>query len=151
MLMEPAFPTYLHNRHHRIPVLTGYNRGEMKMFSRMGGGMLPKTLAEYDAFAARYGGKEAEFRALCPVSTDEDVQELFQSAAFDWHGCGDCTSLARCRHGRGEPAICMSLIPASPARTTPGRSTAASCSLPMTRWHAAGVRLRASTMTSPGR
>lgn len=88
MLMEPAFPTYLHNRHHRIPVLTGYNRGEMKMFSRMGGGMLPKTLAEYDAFAARYGGKEAEFRALCPVSTDEDVQELFQSAAFDGMAAG---------------------------------------------------------------
>lgn len=80
VLFEPAFQAYLRNAHHRIPILTGYTRGESGMFSR--GKNVPATMAEYDAFAKQYGEHEAQFRAACPVETDEDVKKLFASDAL---------------------------------------------------------------------
>ncbi len=80
LLPEAAFDAYCHDAHHRIPILTGYNRGETRAFMRRDG--LPRTMAEYDVFAARYGAQEARFRALCPVTTDAEVEALFQNEAF---------------------------------------------------------------------
>ena len=80
LLFETAFDAYLHNSHHRVPVLTGYNRGEIRGFMRRGG--LPNTVEQYDEFAHRYGEHEEKFRSLCPVTTDADVEELFSGDAF---------------------------------------------------------------------
>ena len=80
LLMRDAFDAYVHDEHHRVPVLTGYNRGETRAFMRRDG--LPRTVPQFDEFAARYGEHADEFRALCGVKSDSDVEALFSSDAF---------------------------------------------------------------------
>ena len=80
LLFRDAFDAYMHDEHHRVPVLTGYNRGEVRAFMR--GDLLPHTKQQFEEFAARYGDRADEFRALCRVETDEDAKALFASDAF---------------------------------------------------------------------
>ncbi len=80
LLTEGAFEAYVNDNHHRIPVLTGYNRGETRAFMRRG--FLPDTLEKYNEFAAHYGEYEEEFRSRFPVTCDEDVAALFSSDSF---------------------------------------------------------------------
>lgn len=80
LLPEAAFVAYLHDNHHRVPVLTGYNRGETGGFMRRDS--LPRTVTEFDSFTKRYGVHEDVFRSLCGVFCDPDVEALFSSDAF---------------------------------------------------------------------
>lgn len=80
LLLETEFDAYLHDNHHRVPVLTGYNRGETQAF--MNSDSLPRTIEQYNELAHRYGEHEKEFHALCSVSADADVEALFSGDSF---------------------------------------------------------------------
>ncbi len=80
LLLRDAFDAYVHDEHRRVPVLTGYNRGETRAFMRRD--LLPRTLEQYNEFAARYGKYEEAFRSVCGVASDGDVERLFDSDAF---------------------------------------------------------------------
>jgi len=64
-----------------IPVIFGYNAGEMKMFNRMMGG-LPQTVAEFETYAEAFGDKKAEFLAAADVKNDDNVKALFATDAY---------------------------------------------------------------------
>ena len=80
LLKRGAFDAYVRGEHHRVPVLTGYNRGETRAFMRRDS--LPYTKAEFEEFADRYGGHADAFRALAGVASDEDAEALFSGDAF---------------------------------------------------------------------
>lgn len=57
-----------------IPVIAGYNRGEVSMFPKQ-----PRTLKTLEESAKVYGDDCEEFLRLCDVNTDEEVEALYQS------------------------------------------------------------------------
>lgn len=81
LLTETAFEAYLHNHHHNVPVLAGYNRGETEMFAAIFGS-IPGNLKELDTYADAFGEKKAEFLQLCDVKEDKEIKPLFLSDAM---------------------------------------------------------------------
>lgn len=81
LLTETAFESYIHNHHHRVPVLAGYNRGETEMFASLFG-TVPKNMKELEAYADAFGEKKNEFLELCNVKDDKEIKSLFLSDAM---------------------------------------------------------------------
>lgn len=80
-LKESAFEAMYHNNWAQVPVIAGYNAGEVKMFNRFAG-KLPETLEQLETYAERYGMRKEEFLACAGCQKDADVVNLFDSAAF---------------------------------------------------------------------
>lgn len=80
-LKETAFEAMYHNNWNQVPIIAGYNAGEVHMFNRFGGKM-PETLEELETYADRYGKKKEAFLACAGCKTDEEVKELFASDSF---------------------------------------------------------------------
>ena len=80
-LKEPAASALRNGHWHNVPVICGYNTGELAMFNRFQGN-LPKTIAEFEAYAERFGKKKEALLSLADPKCDEDVQKLFASEAY---------------------------------------------------------------------
>ncbi len=70
-----------HGNWHDVPVIAGYNTGEVASFNRMVSS-LPQNMEEFAAFAEKFGDRAEEFKALAQVRTNEDVEKLFSSETF---------------------------------------------------------------------
>ena len=82
IFLKETAPSALQNgRWHNVPVICGYNTGELAMFNRFQGN-LPKTIAEFQAYAEKFGEKKDSLLSLCDVKTDEEVEKLFSSDAY---------------------------------------------------------------------
>lgn len=81
LLKETPFEAYMNNHHHRVPVLTGYNRGETQMFMEFFG-KLPHDMDEFEEFLKGYGSHADEIRRLCDVHSEDDMRKLFKRDAF---------------------------------------------------------------------
>lgn len=60
-----------------IPVLAGYNRGEVVAFNRMGK-KFPVNTEELEQLSLVFGEKSGEYLQLCGVKEDEEVRALFE-------------------------------------------------------------------------
>ncbi|MCR4588543.1 MAG: carboxylesterase family protein [Lachnospiraceae bacterium] len=78
VIKENNFDAYIHGNYEKIPVLVGHTSGEAASFARAFGSPA-KTLAEFEEYAKVYGDKAEEFKSLCKVSSDADVEELMTS------------------------------------------------------------------------
>lgn len=78
-LPETSFEAMKRGHHHDVPILAGYNRGEVRAFRF---GAYPKTKEELEAFARRYKDRAEEFLKVCNATTDEQVQNIFDSDAY---------------------------------------------------------------------
>lgn len=81
LIKESNFQAYKGGRHHRIPVLAGYNRGEAQSFSKMFGKSC-ETLEDLRSYASGFGEKAQEFLSLRGAKSDGDVKALFESDAM---------------------------------------------------------------------
>ena len=80
-LKETQPQALLGGRWHKVPVIAGYNLGELDMFDRFQGNS-PKTVEEFRAYAEQFGDQKDRYIALADVRSDEDVQALFRSDAY---------------------------------------------------------------------
>ncbi|MBO5353862.1 MAG: carboxylesterase family protein [Lachnospiraceae bacterium] len=78
-LPETTFEAMKRGHHHNVPILAGYNRGEVRAFRF---GAYPENMEELKAFAERYGDKAEEFLKVCNVKTEEDIPEIFEGDAY---------------------------------------------------------------------
>ncbi len=78
-LKESTFAAIKRGHHHNVPILAGYNRGEVAAFRF---GAFPKTLSELSEYAKRYGSMADKFIEVCNAKTDEDVAKIFASDTY---------------------------------------------------------------------
>ncbi len=78
-LTETAFEAMKRGHHHNVPILAGYNRGEVRAFRF---GKYPESIAELEQFAERYGDRKEEFIKVCNVKDDAEVATIFDSDAY---------------------------------------------------------------------
>lgn len=64
-----------------VPVIFGFNSGELQMFKRFSGTM-PETMDDLKVIAARYGEDSEKFMELTGCKTDEDVVNLTNTDDF---------------------------------------------------------------------
>jgi len=79
LFTETPFQAFKSGRHADVPVIAGYNRGEVTRRKRDGSGF---NMADYEEIAASYGQYEEEFRKLCPVTTDEEADKVLRQDDF---------------------------------------------------------------------
>jgi len=80
-LCETSTDAMINDHWGDIPVIFGYNSGEIKMFNRFSG-VLPQTLDELNELAERYGSRKEEFLKLADCKTDEDVKKFVDQDGF---------------------------------------------------------------------
>jgi len=70
-----------HGNWHDVPVIAGYNTGEVRSFNRIVA-TVPKDLESFEKYAEQFGDKKDEFLSIANVSTEEDLQKLTASDDF---------------------------------------------------------------------
>ncbi|MBR1877096.1 MAG: carboxylesterase family protein [Lachnospiraceae bacterium] len=80
-LKETPASAYISGRAKRIPVLAGYNRGEISSFWSMFM-QLPENTHQFDEFVKRYGDAEGEIRRIGGIKNDNDVRRFFDDDGF---------------------------------------------------------------------
>ncbi len=81
-LKETFFEAMKHGNWPDIPIMTGYNVGELEMFRHYVTG-LPETVAELPEFADKYEEYKEKFLSLCTAATDEELREFMQGDAWN--------------------------------------------------------------------
>lgn len=81
-LKETFFEAMKHGNWPDIPIMTGYNVGELEMFRHYVTG-LPAAVSELSTFSEKYGDAKEKFLSLCMAKTDEELQEFMQGDAWN--------------------------------------------------------------------
>lgn len=81
-LKETFFEAMKHGNWPDIPIMTGYNVGELEMFRHYVTG-LPTAVSELTEFSEKYGDDKEKFLSLCRAKTDEELQEFMQGDAWN--------------------------------------------------------------------
>ncbi|MBQ6679613.1 MAG: carboxylesterase family protein [Lachnospiraceae bacterium] len=76
-LKESTFEALKNGRWHNVPIIAGYNAGEVRMFNRFGGA-LPKTLEEFNTYLERLGDCGPEFLKYADPKSDAEVAAIFE-------------------------------------------------------------------------
>lgn len=81
-LKETFFEAMKHGNWPDIPIMTGYNVGELEMFRHYVSG-LPETVEELTEFSKVYGDGADTFLSLCQAETDDELREYLKQDAWN--------------------------------------------------------------------
>ncbi len=81
LIKDGCFDSILKGKHHPVPCIAGYNRGETVRAKEMSAAKYG-TLNGYREYAEKLGKDGAAFMKEFPVSTDEEAAALFEKDAF---------------------------------------------------------------------
>lgn len=114
VLKRQLFETFAHGEQAKVPLIAGFNEGEIRSLLHFMPGSVPASQAEYEAdVRRRFGSEAAAFLAVYPgVDPREDVMASIRDGACDW----TAQSLVRLQAKAGQPSYLYYFRHSTPAQ-----------------------------------
>jgi para-nitrobenzyl esterase len=114
VLKRQLFETFAHGEQAKVPVIAGFNEGEIRSLLYFMPGDIPANRAAYEAdVRRRFGAEAAAFLAVYPgANPREDVMASIRDGACDW----TAQSLVRLQAEAGQPSYLYYFRHSTPAQ-----------------------------------